>query len=341
MKILYAVQGTGNGHLSRAIAVVPELMKHGAVDVLISGTQSQIEFPFPVKYQFKGLSFVPSRAGGVHLLKTLFILKPLRFWKEINSVPVEDYDLVITDFEPVSAWACKRKGIPCVEMSHQAAVRDVSSPQTTRAFPLGRWIVKNYCPSTSSIGFHFENYSETTYQPILRKEIIASKPTQGNRYVVYLTGYSDDAIVQVLGSVEAPFTVFSKEIKREVQRGNCCIKPISNQAFLQDLIECKGVICGAGFELPAEALYLKKKLLVIPYANHYEQHCNAVAAGRLGAKVLFSLTDNDIPSIQSWCDTHNEIVYDWKDPLGFSVQRVLTEVHPTKGILAAKNTLIP
>ncbi|MFM7388480.1 MAG: glycosyltransferase family protein, partial [Bacteroidota bacterium] len=123
MKILYAVQGTGNGHLSRAIAVVPELMEHGTVDVLISGTQSQIEFPFPVKYRFKGLSFVSSRAGGVHILKTLLTLKPFRFWKEINLVPVEDYDLVITDFEPVSAWACKRKGIPCVEMSHQAAAR--------------------------------------------------------------------------------------------------------------------------------------------------------------------------------------------------------------------------
>jgi len=341
MKILYAVQGTGNGHLSRAIAVVPELMQHGTVDVLISGTQSQIEFPFPVKYRFKGLSFVPSRAGGVHILKTLLTLKPFRFWKEINSVPVEEYDLVITDFEPVSAWACKRKGIPCVEMSHQAAVRDSASPQTTRAFPLGRWIVKNYCPSTSSIGFHFENYSETTFQPILRKEIIASKPTQGDRYVVYLTGFSDDAVVQVLGSVHAPFTVFSKEIKQQVQRGNCCVKPISNQAFLQDLIDCKGVICGAGFELPAEALYLKKKLLVIPYANHYEQHCNAAAAGRLGAKVLFTLTAHDIPAIQSWCGTNNEIVYDWKDPLSFSVLRVLTEAHPTKGILAAKNTLIP
>ena len=58
MRILYAVQGTGNGHLSRAIAVVPELMKHGAVDVLVSGTQSQIEFPFPVKFRYHGLSFV-------------------------------------------------------------------------------------------------------------------------------------------------------------------------------------------------------------------------------------------------------------------------------------------
>lgn len=338
MRILYAVQGTGNGHLSRAIAVVPELMKHGAVDVLISGTQSQIEFPFPVKFRYHGLSFVASRTGGVHVFKTLLSTKPRRFWKEIHSVPVEDYDLVITDFEPVSAWACKIKGVPCVEMSHQAAVRDPSSPQTTRAFPLGRWIVKNYCPSTSAIGFHFENYSDTTYLPLLRKEIIESTPVQGEHYVVYLTGYSDDAVVQVLTSVKAPFILFSKEIKQQVQRENCCIKPISNQAFLQDLIAAKGVICGAGFELPAEALYLKKKLLVIPYANHFEQHCNAAAVGRLGAQVLFSLSQKEVASLQAWCDTNNEIVYDWKDPLSFAVHRVVSEAPTAKGIFAAKNT---
>ena len=37
MKILYAIQGTGNGHLSRAIDVIPALKKIGQVDVLVSG----------------------------------------------------------------------------------------------------------------------------------------------------------------------------------------------------------------------------------------------------------------------------------------------------------------
>ena len=33
MKILFAIQGTGNGHLSRARDVYPELLKYGQVDV--------------------------------------------------------------------------------------------------------------------------------------------------------------------------------------------------------------------------------------------------------------------------------------------------------------------
>jgi uncharacterized protein (TIGR00661 family) len=323
MKILYAVQGTGNGHLSRAIALLPEWMKYGKVDVLISGTQSQITFPYPVKYRFRGMSFIPSKRGGINLLKTMLITRPFTFLKEIKALPVEEFDLVISDFEPVSAWACKRKGIPCIEMSHQAAVRDATSPQTKRRFPVGRWIIKKYCPSTSSIGFHFEAYSENIFQPILRKEIIESAPVQGDHYVVYLTGYGDDIIARVLNSVEATFIIFSKELKQQVQIGNCCFKPISNEVFLEDLLSAHGVICGAGFELPAEALYLKKKLLVIPYANHYEQHCNAASLERLGAMVLFSLCSKDLASIQNWCDSSHEVTYQWEDPLSLAVHRAV------------------
>ncbi|MFM9142402.1 MAG: glycosyl transferase, partial [Bacteroidota bacterium] len=32
-RILYAVQGTGNGHLSRAGAILPALQKRGEVDL--------------------------------------------------------------------------------------------------------------------------------------------------------------------------------------------------------------------------------------------------------------------------------------------------------------------
>ena len=39
MKILYAIQGTGNGHLSRARDIIPILQKKGDVDILVSGTQ--------------------------------------------------------------------------------------------------------------------------------------------------------------------------------------------------------------------------------------------------------------------------------------------------------------
>ena len=58
MKILYAFQGTGNGHASRAIEIIPYLQQKGQVDVLISGYQCQLKLPFDVKYKYYGLSFI-------------------------------------------------------------------------------------------------------------------------------------------------------------------------------------------------------------------------------------------------------------------------------------------
>jgi uncharacterized protein (TIGR00661 family) len=325
MKILYAIQGTGNGHISRAIALVPEFQKQVEVDVLISGTQSQIEFPFPVKYRFKGMSFKSSKNGGISIWKTLWMIKPLRLWNEVKRLPVKEYDFVISDFEPISSWACKMRGVKCIELSHQAAVKDPQSPQPRRAFPFGRWIVKNYCPASSTIGFHFNTYTENTYLPILRKEIVQGTPIQGNYYVVYLTGYGDALLLSIFQHVDAPFIIFSKDVKSQSHLNNCTIKPISNDVFMDDLMGCKGVICGAGFELPSEALYLKKKLLVVPYSNHYEQYCNAEALSRLGVKVLHKLNKSRVQEIRKWCAEEKAVSYTWQDQRTLIVKRILEE----------------
>jgi hypothetical protein len=48
------------------------------------------------------------------------------------------------------------------------------------------------------------------------------------------------------------------------------------------MINATGVLCGAGFETPAEAIYLRKKLLVVPMKNQYEQQCNGIAVEENG-----------------------------------------------------------
>ena len=58
MKILYAIQGTGNGHISRARDIIPILEKKGTLDILVSGTQADVDVGYPVKYKLKGMSFI-------------------------------------------------------------------------------------------------------------------------------------------------------------------------------------------------------------------------------------------------------------------------------------------
>ena len=40
-----------------------------------------------------------------------------------------NYDLVISDFEPISAWASKRKNVLCVGSSHQYSFKSKKVPK--------------------------------------------------------------------------------------------------------------------------------------------------------------------------------------------------------------------
>src|ERR1043165_4913659 len=148
MKILYAIQGTGNGHLSRARDIIPILASKGELDVLISGTQADIGIAYPVLYRFKGLSFVFGKKGGVDLFQTYKKGNLRRLLGEIQSLPIEKYDLVVNDFEPVSAWACYIKNKTCISLSHQAAVLNRKSPKPKHTDVAGSILLKRYAPTT-------------------------------------------------------------------------------------------------------------------------------------------------------------------------------------------------
>ena len=59
MKILYGIQGTGNGHISRGKFIYNTLQKNtNHVDVLISGNNYSLQPSMPVKHYNKGVTFV-------------------------------------------------------------------------------------------------------------------------------------------------------------------------------------------------------------------------------------------------------------------------------------------
>lgn len=101
MKILYAIQGTGNGHLARAEDVIQALQQHGRVDVFVSGAQADITLSFPIRYRSKGLSFYFGKNGGVDFMKTFLKNSSKRVLHEIKSFPIDQYDVVVNDFEPI------------------------------------------------------------------------------------------------------------------------------------------------------------------------------------------------------------------------------------------------
>lgn len=314
MKILYAIQGTGNGHVCRAMEIVPLLSQKAEVDVLISGTQADIPLPFAVKYKLNGLGFIFGKKGGVDLLNTYRKSHIRRLLKEVKALPVETYDLVISDFEPVSAWACLLKQKPCVALSHQAAILDPMTPKPKRADPVGKSILKVYAPSSVQYGFHFVSYSENIFTPVIRSEIRTATISNHGHYTVYLPAYSDKRIIKFLSCFPGVnWHVFSKHFTEPVHSGNIILSPVNNNEFVKSMASSMGVFCGAGFETPAEALFMGKKLMVIPMKNQYEQHCNAAALKAMGVPVLKNLKSKRIPQMENWLNSDERIQVDYAD----------------------------
>lgn len=324
MKILYSIQGTGNGHIARAEDVVPILRDYGSLDLFVSGAQADIKLPYPVKYKSKGLSFYFGKRGGVDILKTFKQNSSKAVFREIKSFPVEKYDLVINDFEPISSWAARKKKIPCIALSHQSALLSKKVPRPNHFDPLGEWILNNYAPTDGAVGFHFARFDTTIYTPVIRKKIRESVVKRGDHYTVYLPAYDDRKLVTFLMKVpNIRWHIFSKHTRKPYHIGRVSVYPVNNEEFVASMVGAKGIFCGAGFETPAEVLFMGKKLLVVPMKKQYEQHYNAEALREIGVPVLKNVKKKRLPKIIEWIESGQPVEINYPDITREAVEQAL------------------
>lgn len=335
MKILYAVQGTGNGHITRAIEIIPYLQKKGDLDILVSGIQSDIELPFKVKYKFKGLSFIFGKQGGVDFWKTYWKMNSMNLLKEIKSLDIKKYDLIISDFEPVSAWAAIRAKKPCIGLSNQVATLHPLAPKPKKSDLLGKLVLQKYAPTTYNYGFHFKSLDKNIFTPIIRKEVRELELTNDGHYTVYLPSYDDERIIKHLKKIDSVnWQVFSKHNKKKYKEKNITILPINQELFLKSLASCEGVLCNAGFATTSEALFLKKKLLIIPMKKQYEQHCNAEMLKSMGVKTVKKLNFDNLYKIHLWVRSKKIIQVNYPD-ITEKIIDTIFENHAGKQIIDA------
>jgi len=324
VKILYAIQGTGNGHIARALDVVPILRKYGDLDIFLSGAQADIKLPFSVKHTSKGLSFFFGKSGGIDFLKTFSQNSSKDVYREIKEFPIEKYDMVINDFEPISAWAARKKKIPCIALSHQSALLSKKVPKPKHYDPLGEWILNNYAPADAAVGFHFTRFDKFIYTPVIRSTIREAKVSKGDHYTVYLPAYADQKLVPLLAKVpNVRWHIFSKHATKPYHIGQLSVYPVNNEEFVASMISSLGILCGAGFETPAEALFLGKKLLVVPMKSQYEQHYNAEALRDLGVPVLKNIKKKRLPKIVEWIESKQKIEINYPDSTLIAVEHAL------------------
>lgn len=301
MKILYAVQATGNGHIARAIEILPYLRKYGEVDIFLSGSNSHLQVDLPVQFRSRGLSLFYSPQGKLDYWKIGKEIQLTTAVKEAMELPVQNYDLVINDFESITSLACRLKKKASIGFGHQASFQSKLTPRPEKKDRMGEMILRYYGWAQQYVGLHFESYDDHIFNPIIKERVLQATPTNDGHITVYLPHYGLQVLQQEFSNHrDVHFQIFSPHVKQPFSEYNCQFYPVSNEAFTNSMINCAGVITGAGFETPSEALYMGKKLMVLPIRGQYEQLCNAAALEKKGIAVVPKINHQFHHQLSEW-----------------------------------------
>jgi len=303
MKILYGVQGTGNGHVSRTKALIPALERPAVeIDFVFSGRPREEFFDMHSFGEFRvleGLILIFDR-GRVQIIKTILANRLINFLVDIWRLDLSGYDLVISDFEPITAWSAKLRGVPCIALSHQCAFKyDVPK---LKGYWLSKLIMRIFAPSTTAIGFHYHHFNQPILPPLIGMQ---KKGECMNKKILVYMGFEalSDIVEFVSPFTQYEFQIFAK-VKKIMKFNHIVINPLSHDDFHEQLKDCSGVISNAGFELSSEALSYGKKLLVKPLAGQYEQLCNVTALESIGRATSMDSLDQAV--LASWLEGPEE-----------------------------------
>ena len=280
MRVLYGVNGEGLGHATRSGVVIDMLLGHGhEVRVVASGRAFRYlsERLADVEEIF-GPSFAMDE-GEIRRWATLRgnlaaapreLQDTVRHWLSV----VHDWrpDVVVTDFEPLSALYARSHHVPLVSVDNiHMLVRchhdEAIVGEQPADFILARAVTRGMIPTAG-------DYVVTTFfrprilwgrttlvPPIVRPEVVAAIPSRGEHVLVYSSG--EHGLIDALRAADVPARVYGMRGTR------------SNDTFLDDLRTARAVITGGGFSLLSEAIYLGKPVLSVPLHGQFEQLMNA------------------------------------------------------------------
>jgi uncharacterized protein (TIGR00661 family) len=305
MKIFYGVQGTGNGHITRARMMAKELYAAGfEVNFQFSGRPADKYFDMEIfnGYQCKeGLTFNTDK-GQVSYLKTILQARPIRFIQDVKSLDLRAYDLVLSDFEPITAWAAKKQKKPVIGIGHQYAFNH-QIPRT-RSSPIADNVMKYFAPADTSIGLHWHHFGQPILPPIIDTPAMPTAINK-NKIIVYLPFEDQKEVIRQLCPFENfEFHIYSPVVI-ESRYPHISCKPLSREGFQKDLYDCAGIISNAGFELASESLQLGKKILAKPLHAQMEQISNAIALEHLGYG--HTMYDLDVTIIENWLHNNHAV----------------------------------
>jgi len=308
MRILYGIQLNGNGHITRSSEIIKELRRLGnKVDILTSGNNSSLKIES--KYNFRGFSLFNGTKGKINWLKTILNIRILRIIRDVRGLDLSNYDLVISDFEPITALSARIKGIKSLSISNQ------NSLLYSKLGFFQKFFIKNFSKCDYNIGIDYIK-DENNIQPIIQSDLLNKKISNNGSYVIYLPSIDIDYIISEISKVDSKFIIYSTDSVSSKE--NILIKKIDRVEFIKDLLSCNGIITASGFSTTSESLVLGKKLWSIPIKGQIEQKINSDKLKTIG---VFTGDFNHL-NLQKWITEYDVVEYDWVNPINELLEKI-------------------
>ena len=296
MKILYGVVGEGMVHAMRSRVVLEHLVAQGHdLEIMASGRACDF-----LGKRFEGTN----RIHGFHMIyEENRVRRGKTLWSNvltgITGTPkniqayfelIVDFrpQLVISDFESWTYLYAKAHRLPIVSIDNMQIINrcthdpdviagDEADFRVSKAFVKGKLPFCDHYLITSFFRPPVRKEKTTLVSPILRPEILAATPIQGDHLLVYQTGEGNESLAEVLQAAGVPCRVYGmrRTITEDQVEGNLTYRPFSEKGFIDDLASSIGVVAGGGFTLMGEAVYLHKPMLAIPLERQFEQVMNS------------------------------------------------------------------
>jgi uncharacterized protein (TIGR00661 family) len=312
MRILYGVNGEGMGHATRSQVVVESLLERHEVHVVASGAAfGYLSQVLPDVEEILGAKFV-MEDGEIRRWATVRqnlsdaaegAPRSIRRWIEMTRA--WQPDVVVTDFEPLSATYARVARAPLIAVDninmldrcrHDAEILDGHRDDYAIARAVTRSMVPNAVRYIVTTFFRppLAKNQTTLVQPILRNAIVAAEPAEGEHLVVYSSG--EETAMAALRASGLPCRVYGMRggPAEGTTDGNLEFKPRSNEGFVEDLRTARGVVAGGGFSLMSEAVYLGKPMLAMPLFGQFEQTMNSRYLEREGYGVAATELTEDV-----------------------------------------------
>ena len=301
MKIAYALSGVGRGHTMRASALGTLLLKNG-YDVHFFSCCDAI-IPLQEKFGKSRVNYIPTpqfsyKKGQLDVIGTGYNFVKFMFKERKTVIHMADmliannFDVVISDYEPLMARASNRAMIPLVSFNSQNFVNICKMPAKYKSLAFQVALVNafvsaenDYSIVSKPVNLPTKSQVGCLVGPTLRPIIDGKSWKGGGGHVLV---YARDSIGKTLPVISEwaksnGYKVFvygelSDELSESLDRTSMIQKPISEHQFVKDMITSELVVSTAGTQVIGEVAYLGVPTILIPEPKQREQELNAYLA---------------------------------------------------------------